>query len=247
MTLLLAACSQKAPETPEEEGVFVAVDPVTGNLTRLEAGGHNYAGGYALWRMYYNTPEQKEIEISGASCTPTVRESADTIFIDYDGLDGKAFQLHLTVWTENGEVHFGATLENNEPHTIIRELQYPLIGHLQIPEEYKLLTTHTGGQVFDDPVHKIANVDTRALYMTPAQKFRQYDLQYPRNAAATVSSGSNASAPSSRLPTRPVASIQTMSRRDVSLTVSSASARRAASRSASRKSGRRRAVRERGA
>lgn len=184
MTLLLAACSQKAPETPEEEGVFVAVDPVTGNLTRLEAGGHNYAGGYPLWRMYYNTPEQKEIEISGASCTPTVRESADTIFIDYDGLDGKAFQLHLTVWTENGEVHFGATLENNEPHTIIRELQYPLIGHLQIPEEYKLLTTHTGGQIFDNPVRKIANVDTRALYMTPAQKFRQYDLQYPRNAAS---------------------------------------------------------------
>ena len=81
-------------------------------------------------------------------------------------------------------MHFGATVENQEPHTIIRELQYPLIGHLQLPEGYKLLTTHTGGQLFDDPVATIANVSPRALYMTPAQKFRQYDLQYPRNAAA---------------------------------------------------------------
>ena len=181
------ACGPK-PETPaaRPSGIQFTVDETTGNLTFLGLGadGHNYAGGYPLWRLYYNTPEQKEIEISGASCTPVVRESADTVFIDYDGLDGKAFGLHLKVWTEGGAVHFGAALENNEPHTIIRELQYPLIGNLQIPSDYKLLTTHTGGQIFDNPIWKISNVDTRALYMTPAQKFRQLDLQYPRNAAS---------------------------------------------------------------
>ena len=165
------------------ETTEVEVD-AEGRLKKLCLGGHNYAGGYPLWRMYYNTPEQKEIEISGASCSPVVTALADTVFIDYDGLDGKAFSLHLKIWTEGREVHFGATLANNEPHTIIRELQYPLIGNLQIPSDYKLLTTHTGGQIFDNPVWKIANVDTRALYMTPAQKFRQYDLQYPRNAAS---------------------------------------------------------------
>ena len=155
-----------------------------GRLRKLSSGGHDYAGGQPLWRLYYNTPEQKEIEISGADETPAVRQVADTIFLDYSGIGGgKKFNLQLRIWTEGTLVRFAAALENNEPHTIIRELQYPLIGHLQLPEGYKLLTTHTGGQLFDNPVDKIANVDTRALYMTPAQKFRQYDLQYPRNAA----------------------------------------------------------------
>ena len=155
-----------------------------GCLRKLAFDGRDYAGGQPLWRMYYNTPEQKEIEISGANERPAFRQVADTTFLDYDRLGGKAFALHLKIWTEGTQVRFGASLENNEPHTIIRELQYPLIGHLNLPEGYKLLTTHTGGQIFDNPVNKIANVDTRALYMTPAQKFRQYDLQYPRNAAS---------------------------------------------------------------
>lgn len=155
-----------------------------GKLQKLSFGGHNYAGGYPLWRLYYNTPEQKEIEVSGADEKPSIRADADTVFLDYDRVGGKAFALHLKIWTEGTMVRFGASLENNEPHTIIRELQYPLIGNLQIPEDYKLLTTHTGGQIFDNPVWKISNVDVRPLYMTPAQKFRQYDLQYPRNAAS---------------------------------------------------------------
>ena len=156
-----------------------------GRLQKLAFGGRNYAGGTPLWRLYYNTPEQKEIEISGADETPVVRQDADTVFLDYSGIGGgRNFLLHLKIWTEGTMVRFGATVENHEPHTVIRELQYPLIGHLQLPEGYKLLTTHTGGQIFDNPVNKIADVDTRALYMTPAQKFRQYDLQYPRNAAS---------------------------------------------------------------
>ena len=155
-----------------------------GRLRKLSFNGHDYAGGAALWRMYYNTPERKEIEINGADFIPEVSRQGDTVRLDYPSLDGKAFALHLKIWTEGTLVRFGAGIENNEPHTIIRELQYPLIGDLQLPEGYKLLTTHTGGQIFDDPIAKIANVDTRALYMTPAQKFRQYDLQYPRNAAS---------------------------------------------------------------
>ena len=156
-----------------------------GLLTELSFGGRQYAGGYPLWRLYYNTPEQKEIEVSGWDVKPaSVKVVADTVFVDYDRLAGKAFELHLKVWTEGTMVRFGASVVNNEPHTIIRELQYPLIGDLQLPSDYKLFTTHTGGQVFDNPVWKISNVDVRPLYMTPAQKFRQYDLQYPRNAAS---------------------------------------------------------------
>lgn len=161
----------------------VEVD-ASGRLTSLSFGGRNYAGNAPLWRLYYNTPEQKEIEVSGDRCTPVVSRIADTIRLDYSNVGGKAIALQLKIWTEGTMVRFGASVRNDEPHTIVRELQYPLVGNLQLPEGYKLLTTHTGGQIFDDPVRKIANVDTRALYMTPAQKFRQYDLQYPRNAAS---------------------------------------------------------------
>ena len=194
---LLVACVQ-SPVVPTENEVFLhqaviiqdgicaAVDYDNGNLLFLsnKPDGHNYAGGYPLWRLYYNTPEQKEIELTGEEEVPEVLMVEDTIHIDYASVGGKAFGLHLRIWGENGQLNFGATVENNEPHTIIRELQYPLIGNLQIPSDYKLLTTHTGGQIFDNPVWKISNVDTRALYMTPAQKFRQLDLQYPRNAAS---------------------------------------------------------------
>ena len=169
-----------------QDGICASVDYDNGYLMFLSStmDGYNYAGGKALWRLYYNTPEQKEIELTGEEEVPEVSMVQDTIHLDYESVGGKAFKLHLRIWGENGQLHFGATVENQEPHTIIRELQYPLVGNLQIPEDYKLLTTHTGGQIFDNPVRKIANVDTRALYMTPAQKFRQYDLQYPRNAAS---------------------------------------------------------------
>jgi hypothetical protein len=115
-----------------------------GRLQKLAVNGRNYAGGQALWRLYYNTPEQKEIEVSGADEHPRITRQADTVFLQYDRVGGKAFSLYLKIWTEGTMVRFGASLENREPHTVIRELQYPLIGHLQIPSDYKLLTTHTG-------------------------------------------------------------------------------------------------------
>ena len=197
--LILAACRQGTVSTAPlenevflhqavilQDGICAAVDYDNGNLMFLSSkpDGYNYAGGKALWRLYYNTPERKEIELTGEDAVPEVSMVKDTIHLDYGSVGGKAFSIHLRIWGENGQLHFGAQVENREPHTVIRELQYPLIGHLQIPADYRLLTTHTGGQIFDNPVWKISNVDTRALYMTPAQKFRQYDLQYPRNAAS---------------------------------------------------------------
>ena len=164
---MLQACRSSEPEkagstdTIAEEwasivkdDVGAAVDCRTGNLMYLGRGaaGYNYAGGAGLWRLYYNTKEQKEIEITPLDATPEVSMAGDTIRIDYSTMAGKAFGLHLRIWAADGQLHFGASLENNEPHTIIRELQYPLIGNLQIPADYRLLTTHTGGQIFDNPV-----------------------------------------------------------------------------------------------
>lgn len=167
--------------------VAIGSDGTLQALRNLETG-IDYAGGTGLWRLYYNTLDQKEIQITAKEQKPVVTSDAGRIHIDYCGLvsgtDTLDFTLNLTVTLEDGQVRFAAAVQNQEPHTIIRELHYPLVGHLNLPEGYKLLTTHTGGQIFDDPIHKISDVDVRPLYMTPAQKFRQYDLQYPRNAAS---------------------------------------------------------------
>ena len=198
LTLLAAACMgnrETAQETVpakavlQDGRVLVAIgdDGSLRSLKDLETG-IDYAGGAGLWRLYYNTLAQKEIQVTATGQQPAVHGSDDAIHVDYgclvSGTDTLDVSLNLTITLENGQVHFAAALENREPHTIVREFQYPLVGNLALPEGYKLLTTHTGGQIFEDPVWKIANVDTRALYMTPAQKFRQYDLQYPRNAAS---------------------------------------------------------------
>lgn len=161
-----------------------------GRLSALSnpATGWNYAGGSTLWRLYYNTPDEKEIQISGADQIPVIHTADGCTVLEYKGLRSRGetvdIDLRLTITPEGDGFRFAAELTNNEPHTIVRELQYPLIGNLQLPEGYKLLTTHTGGQLFDDPLKAILDVPQRTLYMKPDQYFRQYDLQYPRNAAS---------------------------------------------------------------
>ena len=173
-----------------QDGKTAVVVGADGALLSLRncATGTDYAGGAGLWRLYYNTQERKEIEVTPAGQTPEVSMTDGAIQIHYGQLtsEGKPLDigLDLSITLEGGQVRFAARLENREPHTIVRELQYPLVGDLNLPQGHKLLTTHTGGQLFDDPQKTIADIPTRAVYMTPAQKFRQYNLQYPRNAAA---------------------------------------------------------------
>ena len=150
--------------------------------------GHNYAAGKGLWRMFYNTHEEKEMQIDGSENTPIVSQDGNVITIAYTDLihRGNALDmdLTLTVALEDGGIRFGSTVTNNEKGTIIRELQYPLVGNMSLPKGHKLLTTHTGGQVHDDAIDLIVNVNPKTLYMKPDQYFRQYDLQYPRHAAS---------------------------------------------------------------
>ena len=129
--------------------------------------GHNYAGGAGLWRLFYNTHDEKEMQIDGTENVPTVSQEGNVITIAYKDLKhrGKALKmdLTLTVALEDGAVRFGSTVANNEPHTIIRELQYPLVGDMSVPQGHKLLTTHTGGQIHDDAIDLIVNVISLTL------------------------------------------------------------------------------------
>lgn len=186
---LVSICAFAQDYSISDGTVRVSVAP-DGSLTELAdlSTGHNFAGGGALWRIFYNNLQEKEIQISGAVQEAEVACNDSTITIDYPSVrcrgEELAISLHLAIYILDGQVHFASSLENNEPHTIVRELHYPLVGDMSIPADYKLLTTHTGGQVFNDPVAMIVERGNRFPYMTPAQKFRQYDVQYPRNLAA---------------------------------------------------------------
>ena len=166
----------------------IAADGTLSSLLN-PASGWDYAGCEGLWRLYYNTHGEKEIQILASEQTPRVHSENGITHIDYEGLASRghmlAFNLYLTVsQDECGQIRFGARLENNEPGTIIRELHYPLVSNIHLPEGAKLLTTQMGGHLYDDPLSKIVNVSQNEIYVKTDQKFRQMDLQYPRLASA---------------------------------------------------------------
>ena len=187
--VLLSACAGGSSDIETQLPLVCIEDDGSLSVLSNPFSGWNYAGGAPLWRLYYNTPEEKEIQISAAGQHPVVTHDGAVTTIVYNGLLSRGrtvdFDLSLVITEEeSGQLRFCASLSNNEPHTVIRELQYPLVGNLNLPEGYRLLTTHTGGQLFDDPLQAILDVPQRTLYMKPDQYFRQYDLQYPRNAAS---------------------------------------------------------------
>ena len=173
------------PAVLKSGGVEVAVD-AQGNLTSLKnvQTGQEYAGGLPLWRLYFDRKDgEKEIEVLAKDNTPEVRQTEGRIELRYGSLKVRGgdlrMRLSLTVRIEDGLVRFGSEVENDEPHTIIRELHYPLVGSCRLPAEAKLLTTFAGGQLFPDPKKRIVAVGNNPPYMAPSQFYRQMDLKYP--------------------------------------------------------------------
>lgn len=189
MALAVFACAKAWAEpqawTLQSEGVEVAVD-AKGNLASLKnlATGHEYAGGQPLWRLYFDRKDgEKEIPVLGAENAPEIKREGDWIVMRYGALKSRGgdlkMRLTLTVRIEEGLVRFGSEVANDEPHTIIRELHYPLVGDCRLEAGDKLLTTFAGGQLFSDPVKRITAVGNNPPYMAPSQYYRQMDQKYP--------------------------------------------------------------------
>ena len=167
------------------DGVEVAVD-ARGNLTSLKntRTGHDYAAGRPLWRLYFDRKDgEKEIPVAGAENVPRVEQESGKIVLRYGSLKARGTELKmrltLTVRIEDGLVRFGSEVANSEPHTVIRELHYPLVGACRLEAGDRLLTTFAGGQLFADPVKRIVAVGNNPPYMAPSQYYRQMDLKYP--------------------------------------------------------------------
>jgi hypothetical protein len=174
----------------KEGGVEAAID-AKGNLTSLKnvASGHEYASGRQLWRLYFDRKDgEKEIEVLGSENVPEVKQEGGRIELRYGTLKARGVDLHmrltLSIRIEKGLVRFGSEVANSEPHTIIRELHYPLVGDCRLTSDFKLLTTHLGGQLYAGPKQRILAVGNSPPYMAPSQHYRQMDLKYPAHTAA---------------------------------------------------------------
>lgn len=181
---LLAVCiSAEAQEYSLSNGRIGVTIGEDGSLVSLrnETSGQEYASGAYLWRLYYDSPSEKEVQVLGDGCVPAVSQQGDSIIVSYDKLQSKQgtldMQVTLTISLEADFVRFGASLSNNEPHTVIRELQYPLVHGAMLPADHKLYTAEAGGQLFDSPAEAIGKL-TSSPYKKPEQIFRQKDVKY---------------------------------------------------------------------
>ena len=191
-----AACSRTpggnapASTTPDLTGacclsndkisVAIARDGSLASL-RNEWTGQDYAGGAQLWRLYYDSPCEKEIQICGQEQKPVISREGNVITIRYEKLLSRGgeldIQLTLTVSLEENLVRFGSTMQNNEPHTVLREFHYPLVHGARLPADHKLFTAEAGGKLFDDPLATIGEIQ-ESPYKRPEQIFRQRDVKY---------------------------------------------------------------------
>ncbi|MCE5345554.1 MAG: DUF6259 domain-containing protein [Bacteroidales bacterium] len=159
-----------------------------GNMVTLKnlQTGFNYASGKSIWRLYFDRKNQKDNEILAKDNQPSIRQTENQIFITYNKLtNGKEdlnFKLSLKIVLEENMVRFGSEITNNELHTIIRELQYPLVANCQLPPDHQLLTTETGGKLYPDPKKQILSIPYS--YMGPDQHFRQMNVKYPSGVAS---------------------------------------------------------------
>ncbi len=191
-----AADRQVAAEQAPVEGLTLSNENITvviaedGSLASLKNNrtGMEYAGGDYLWRLYYDAPHQKELQIVGEGQNAKVSLEDGKIVIRYDNLNTPEgvidYDMELAVSLEDEHVRFASSLTNNEAHTVIREFQYPLVRDMNIAADHELITSQRGGQRFENPKEMIIDAGiSYKPYRTPAQFFRQFTCKYPSDVA----------------------------------------------------------------
>ncbi len=143
--------------TLKNDKVQIAIDE-RGRLKSLKnlTTGRDYAGDGYLWRLYYERKGFKENEIAaGMQSSPEIEQKGNSLILTYPQVTHADttvnVSLKLTVTLEPEMVRFSSEITNNQPHTIVRELHYPLIQDMRLPEDYKLFLPHTGGQSMTIP------------------------------------------------------------------------------------------------
>jgi len=180
-----------------------------GSLVELVNGqtGWNWAGGAPMWRLYFDrryTPEgtpvaamreEREICVEAGVQQPVIEKSGSALVLRYSQLKVRGeflpIKLSLTISPDaDGAFRFAASIDNQLPHSIVREFHYPLVGDMRLPKDAELLHTLLGGKRIKNPIAAIAKPDQVPLYMGPDHKFRQLEyvpdgaLKYPSHTTA---------------------------------------------------------------
>ena len=195
LTALMLLCmtwqgvEAKALHTLRNDNIEITIDK-DGNIVTFKnlSTGRNYASGGYMWRMFYDTHAEREIQIMPDMQKAKVTSDGEKIVVSYDKLtdiDGTKLnmQLRLTVTLKGDEAHFASRVANNVEHSVIRELDYPLLHNAQLPKDHALIMSHSGGRYYSDPVKHILSKAMSNPYMGPHQHFRQRDLHYGGNAS----------------------------------------------------------------
>ncbi len=190
-SLMLATLSAapNAGATVENGLVRVAVDGQA-RLVELKnlRTGMNYAGGEPVWRMFYR--QDGELDIEALSTTPTITSDAQSLVIRYPQLVSRdkrplavTLELRARLSPKSDNVTWSARVDHHQPGITITELQFPLVGKVQLQHGQALIWSSLGGQRFYDPKGTVRSRHTR--YMAPDQNGIKMGAMYPGAAAAT--------------------------------------------------------------
>ena len=189
VALLALPCMVQAARKGEAQGLALENEQMRveigadGSLRSLrnKLSGYDYAGGEQLWRLYYDTTYEKEIQVEGREQRVELSERDGAIVLHYPTLraHGREIGVELTlrVTLEADKVRFAAEMQNREAHTVVRELHYPLVGNAQLPADHKLFTSEAGGRLYANPVKLLGRLSS-SPYKKPEQFFRQHDVKY---------------------------------------------------------------------
>lgn len=188
--MLHAVAAETAPSTIQNQAVRVAVD-AAGNLTQLTnvRTGWNYAGKQSLWRIFYTENDVRDIEAL-AVAAPRVTVQGSTITVRYEGLQSRAkrpldivVEYRACIQPASDDVRWTIAVENRQAGITVTEVQFPLVGDVQLRPGQAFIFSRQGGQRITNPKAMVRGAHTG--YMGPDQDGTPWGIMYPGFAAAT--------------------------------------------------------------
>jgi hypothetical protein len=189
-TLALPAGTDVAPTAIQNEAVRLAIDGAgsLAELTNVHTG-WNYAARQRLWRIFYTENDVRDIEAL-ASAAPRITALGSTITVRYDGLEspGKkrldiSVEIRGSIPPAGDDVRWTIAVANHQPGVTVTEVQFPLVGDVQLRPGQVLIVSRQGGLRYSDPKAFVRR--SFSAYMAPDQTGVKQGAMYPGFAAAT--------------------------------------------------------------
>ena len=191
-TFFVALCpaAEPAPAVIQNEAVRVAID-ASGRLCELanRRSGWDYAGKQRLWRIFYTENEVRDIEAVAAGA-PKITVDGSCITVRYDALESPqnkrlamGVEFKARVAPGDDDVRWTIAVKNQQSGAVVTEVQFPLVGNLQLRPQQAFISSRQGGQRYADPKAYVRGAHSR--FMAPDQNGIKSAVMYPGVHAAT--------------------------------------------------------------